>query len=500
MNSQRRGWRLWERISLRTKLTALSVALIGLLLAVSSIGTMTLLKTYLEKNTDDLLFSTVAALSHEDPDGLELRLAERKLQLPRLPMDYYIAYVDPQGGLLKSLVPAVTASEDLPDLTLFTTDYVADAGEKPFELISTNEKAHTQKSWRILTSPITATTEGSLVVGIPTTSSDALLEQYRTIGNYFAAFLLLISGLAIWLTITSALKPLREVERTAAAVAEGDISQRLLQRAGRTEISRLNRSLNSMLNSIENAMTLRNGTLTQMRRFVADASHELRTPLVSVRGYAELYRMGALQKPEEVAEAMNRIESEAIRMTGLVESLLALARLDDDNKKTVGPVDLMGLARSAAKDSLAADASHSIELVDLLSVPVMPNATLEVEADANQIRQVLTNLLANAGRFAPIGSKVELAIGLPLGSHNKIARIEVRDRGEGIPLELREKVFERFFRADSSRNRETGGSGLGLAIVKSIVERHGGTIVADETPGGGATFRVDLPMTQADSQ
>jgi two-component system OmpR family sensor kinase len=497
LNAQRRSWHVWERISLRTKLTALSVSLIGLLLAVSSIGTMTLLKTYLQKNTDDLLFSTVAALSHEDPNGLELRLAERKLQLPRLPMDYYIAYVDPQGGLLKSLVPAVTASDDLPDLTLFTTDYVADASEKPFELISTNEKTHTQKSWRILAAPITAVTEGSLIVGIPTTSSDALLEQYRTIGNYFAAFLLLLSGLAIWFTITSALKPLREVERTAAAVSEGDISKRLLQRPGRTEISRLNSSLNSMLNSIEGAMNLRNATLTQMRRFVADASHELRTPLVSVRGYAELYRMGALQKPEDIAEAMGRIESEAIRMTGLVESLLTLARLDDDNKKSLSHVDVLGLARSVAKDSLAADASHTIELVDLLSVPVMPNATLEAEADADQMRQVLTNLLANAGRFAPVGSKVELAIGLPLGKHNQTIRIEVRDKGEGIPPELREKIFERFFRADSSRNRETGGSGLGLAIVKSIVERHGGTIVANETPGGGATFRVDLPVTQA---
>jgi two-component system OmpR family sensor kinase len=136
-------------------------------------------------------------------------------------------------------------------------------------------------------------------------------------------------------------------------------------------------------------------------------------------------------------------------------------------------------------------------VIDLLGIPVMPKAELFIEADSNKIRQVLTNLLANANRFSPDDAKIEVAVGVPLGSQSGMVQIEIRDRGEGIPLELREKVFERFFRADSSRNRETGGSGLGLAIVKAIVERHGGTIVADETPGGGATFKIELPITQS---
>ena len=497
MKGRNRRWHLWQRISLRSKLTALSVFLIGLLLVVSSAGTISLLKTYLQRNTDTVLNATVTSLSHEDPATLQLRLANGQLAFPRLPTDYYIAYLDTKGGIIISLVAAATAKYDLPNLSEFTPSYVAQTKGLPFEVSSTNRETHVTRTWRMVAVPIVAKTQGSLVVALPTTSSDALLDQYRSIGFSFGLFLLIFSGLAIWFTITGALRPLREVERTAGMVADGDIAQRLIQRPGKTEIARINSSLNTMLNSIEDAMTARNNTLSQMRRFVADASHELRTPLVSVRGYAELYRMGALQKPEDVAEAMNRIESEAIRMGELVESLLTLARLDDGNQKTVSSVDLISLARSAAKDASVADSGREVVLLDLLSVPLMPNAELRLDADANQLRQVMTNLLANAGRFSPQGAKVEVAIGVPLGSKTGNVIIEVRDHGDGIPAELREKVFERFFRADNSRNRETGGSGLGLAIVKSIIERHGGTIVADETPGGGATFRVELPANQA---
>jgi two-component system OmpR family sensor kinase len=298
-----------------------------------------------------------------------------------------------------------------------------------------------------------------------------------------------ISGIAIWVTISQALRPLREVERTAASVASGDIGSRLIEHEGKTEIARLNRSLNSMLGSIETAMDSRNRTLEQMRRFIADASHELRTPLVSVRGYAELYRMGVLKKQEDVADAMQRIESEAIRMSGLVESLLALARLDEGAKITLGEHDLVSLAQVAAKDASVADGNREINLIDLDGKPLEANASLIATFDPSQMRQVLTNLLANACRFSPEGAAVEVAV----GKRDERVIFEVRDHGEGIPEQLRTKVFERFYRADNSRNRDTGGSGLGLSIVTTIVEHHGGSVVADETPGGGATFRVSLP-------
>ena len=474
----------WERISLRTKLTTLSVALIGLLVVVSSSGTISLLKTYLQQNLDTMLVSTASALNHEDPANLEQRLATKQVQLPRLPSDYYIAFLDNDGKLLMGLVSSTRENNDVPNLTGFSSAYVLASMGRPFEA-SNATSATGAKVWRMIAVPLTATS-GSLIIALPTDANTNLLEQYRNIGTGFGILLLLFSGLAIWLTITSALRPLREVERTAAAVAAGDISQRLIERPGRTEIGRVNSSLNTMLNSIQTAFDSRNATLSQMRRFVSDASHELRTPLVSVRGYAELYRMGALKKPEDVAEAMGRIESEAKRMSELVESLLALARLDEGKPLETTEVELVGLARVAAQDASVADHNRKINLVDLAGKPLDKTATEVVQGDPGALRQVLTNLLANACRFSPENASVEVAIGELSGA----TVLEVRDHGEGIPKELRDKVFERFFRADNSRNRETGGSGLGLAIVKTIIDSHRARIGVTETEGGGATFQV----------
>ena len=491
------------RISLRTRLTAISVSLIGLLLYVSSAGTIALLQTYLQQNTDTLLNSTASTLQHEDPAQLEERLASQKVQLPRLPSDYYIAYLDPKGGLLIGLVSAAGKTSDVPNISGFTSEWVASTKGIPFEITSkTTPKSNngeddkvTVKGWRMVAVPLTSMS-GSLVVALPTTANMQLLNQYRNIGAGFGLLLLIISGAAIWMTISSALRPLREVERTATAVAAGDISQRLLERPGKTEIGRINSSLNTMLGSIESALSSRNQTVAQMRRFIADASHELRTPLVSVRGYAELYRMGALKRPEDIAEAMGRIESEAIRMSGLVESLLALARMDESSELKTTSTDLVSLARDAAKDASVADHSRQILINDFNGQAIAPGAQVMAEVDASQLRQVFTNLLANAARFSPNDAPIEVAIA---NAPNDRIVIDVRDSGEGIPKELREKVFERFFRADSSRNRDTGGSGLGLAIVKGIITRHGGSIIADETTGGGCTMRVTLPQHQPKS-
>ena len=482
---------LWELISLRAKLTSLSVAIIGVLLVVSSLGTTALLKTYLQQSQDTLLTSTATTLSSEDPAQLEERLATRQVQLPRLPSDYYIAYLDAKGSLLIGLVSSTRNNQDIPNLNGFSTSYVFASQGLPFETVSS--QGHSTKSWRMVAVPLTSM-DGSLVVALPTASNDALLNQYRGIGTSFGLILLILSAFAIWITITQALRALREVERTAEAVAAGDISQRLIERPGKTEVARINRALNTMLNSIEGAMSSRNKTLEQMRRFVSDASHELRTPLVSVRGYAELYRHGALKKKADVDEAMAHIEAEAIRMSDLVESLLALARLDENAKPNFNAVELVELARRAAKDASVADGNREISLTTIDGKPLSVDTQILVNGDAGQLRQVITNLLANACRFSPAGAAIEVALGRK--TENGIVGgktvIEVRDHGEGIPKELRAKVFERFYRADNSRNRETGGSGLGLAIVSTIVKHHNGTIEALETPGGGATMRVTL--------
>ncbi len=474
----------WERISLRTKLTTLSVGLIGVLLVVSSAGTIALLNTYLQRNTDTLLTTTANQLKGENPQLLEAKVATGRLTLPSLPSDYYIAILDAQGNQYLGLISATGGGREVPNFSSLTLETVRETQGIPFD-ISVDRSARPDRQWRMVALPLDLA-RGSVVVALPTNTNRQIIAEYSVIGGRFGVFLLVLSGFSIWLTITSALRPLKEVERTAAAVKAGKFSSRLLTRHGKTEIGRLNRALNSMLDSIETAVSGKDKTLDQMRRFVSDASHELRTPLVTVRGYAELYRMGAITKKQDVAEAMQRIESEAIRMSGLVESLLTLTRMDELGNLETSETDIAELA-----DAVVKDASVANQKVSFRAVRIGKNFVGQVDGD--RIKQVLTNLVANASRFAPDSSEVTLEI----ESREKDFAIRIADHGDGIPESLRDKVFERFYRADNSRNRDTGGSGLGLAIAKSIVTAHQGQIWAEETEGGGATFVIEIPRTQA---
>jgi len=474
----------WERVSLRAKLTALSVGLIGLLLTVSSAGTVALLSTYLQRNTDTLLIATAATLASENPVMLDRRVANGDLTLPSLPSDYYIAILNSDGEQFLGLVSSAGSQRITPNFSTLTLEVVKATEAIPFEVEVDNLRGP-NTTWRIVALPLNRA-EGSVVVALPINTNRQIISEYGSIGGRFGIFLLVLSGLSIWLTITSALKPLREVERTSQSVKAGQFSSRLVERHDKTEIGRLNRALNSMLDSIESAVRGKDKTLEQMRRFVSDASHELRTPLVTVRGYAELYRMGAIKKPKDVAEAMDRIESEAIRMSGLVESLLTLTRMDELDQLTTQKVKLESIATPVIKDASVANPDVKFELED-------QTKNLEVELDADRIKQVLTNLVGNASRFAPKGSTVTVLV----ARVDKNIKVSVVDRGEGIPEPLQEKVFDRFYRADNSRNRETGGSGLGLAIARSIVNAHGGKIWAEATAGGGATFSFEIPISQS---
>ena len=481
----------WARVSLRTKLTALSVAIIGLLLTISSVGTVSLLATYMQRNTDNVLLASADALSDELPSQIAGRVSTGQLVLPDLPSGYYIAYLDENGKMLMYFSTRVGQNRVFPNLSKFTINEVARVSGVPFEIDAAGnpvQNADEATGWRLVAVPTTSSI-GSLVVAVPVAGNHALITQYRNIGSGFGVLLLFLSALAIWATITSALRPLKEVERTAEAVADGEISRRLIERSPKTEVGRINKALNVMLESIQQALDSRGKALDQMRRFVSDASHELRTPLASVRGYAELYRMGALKKKENLDDAMNRIEAEAIRMGGLVDSLLTLARLDEATELNLVETDLVPLALDAAKDASVAEYKRTIMVTNFYNEPLTADNHVMAKVDAMALRQVLTNLLANASRFSPEGGTVELNLGIQ--GHKAV--IEVRDHGEGIPAQLREKVFERFFRADNSRNRETGGSGLGLSIVKTILDRHKATIVALETTGGGTTMRIELP-------
>ncbi|MEY4944984.1 MAG: hypothetical protein RL384_928 [Actinomycetota bacterium] len=473
----------WERISLRAKLTTMSVGLIGLLLAVSSAGTVALLSTYLQRNTDTLLIATASTLSSENPLMLDRRVANGDLTLPSLPSDYYIAILNADGQQFLGLVSSAGNKRATPNFSSLTLEVVEETKGIPFEVEVINPSGP-DTTWRLVALPLNRAL-GSVVVALPTNTNRQIINEYGSIGGRFGIFLIVLSGLSIWLTITSALRPLREVERTAQSVKAGQFSSRLIERHGKTEIGRLNNALNSMLDSIESAVRGKDKTLEQMRRFVSDASHELRTPLVTVRGYAELYRMGAIKKPKDVAEAMERIESEAIRMSGLVESLLTLTRMDELGQLNAQKVTIESVANPVVKDAAVANPNVNFEFEDQTN-------KLEIELDSDRIKQVLTNLVANASRFAPAGSTVSVVA----AQEKKNLRISVIDRGEGIPEPLQEKVFDRFYRADNSRNRETGGSGLGLAIARSIINAHGGKIWTETTPGGGATFSFEIPLTQ----
>ena len=257
------------------------------------------------------------------------------------------------------------------------------------------------------------------------------------------------------------------------------------------EVASLSRSLNAMLARIEQSFAVREANEAKMRRFIADASHELRTPLAAVGGYAELYRQGALPTADAVTGAMGRIESEAHRMSGLVEDLLTLARLDGERPLELQTVDLAVLAADAAQDARTIAPDRHIVATGI-NGPIEPT---ELQADEQQLRQVVTNLVTNARVHTPAGTPIEILVGRVGRAPRRPPR--ARPRTRHTPSD-RADVFERFYRADRSRSRgRGGGNGLGLAIVHAIIEAHGGSVRVSETPGGGATFVVAAPRAAA---
>jgi two-component system OmpR family sensor kinase len=548
----------WNAISLRTKITGVTVLMLTLGLLVTGIGTMTMLKPVLLSQLDAQLNAA------SQPNNLNSYLGSTASNGDKVASDgstspYFAALYDSDGTLIRSNwdnMPEARRPDVPRKLTLVQGK---DLSQKAYDLWSADH--HTQ--YRALAQTVTlvapAGSLGTAIVATSTGQIDTVMASFLAIFLGFGVIVVIVGAGLTRMLVTTTFAPLRGVEETAAAIADGDFSQRLGGATPNTEVGRLNRSLNTMLNRIDRAFNDRAKTIDQMRRFVGDASHELRTPLVSVRGYAELYRMGALQTPEDVAQAMDRIEKEAIRMGGLVEDLLELARLDETKPLDLQPVNLVPIARDAAMDAMAGSPGRivtvlvpdpilsprvpsdepGLETVPLAladqpgrpinatgpiafagatlarlrsrrprrgtaAIPILTDETLMmlppaaiaepaiVMAEENKIRQVVTNLMGNALRFTANDTPIEIVV--QVNHQTERAVLEVRDHGEGIPPQIREKIFQRFWRADTSRTRETGGSGLGLAIVSSIVAAHNGTVEVVETEGGGATFRVSLPL------
>jgi two-component system OmpR family sensor kinase len=320
-----------------------------------------------------------------------------------------------------------------------------------------------------------------VVTGLPLSGVDTTMLNIGLWMGGIALAGLLIAGIVGVIIIRRSLAPLRRVATTASRVAQLELATGDVEIADRvpeqdtdprTEVGRVGLALNRLLGHVHNALAARHASETRVRQFVADASHELRTPLAAVRGYAELVRRSGETVSPDVAHALNRVESEAARMTTLVEDLLLLARLDSGRPLEHLPVDLSRLVVDVVSDARIAGDDHHWRLE-------LPAEPVTVYGDDARLHQVLANLLSNGRTHTPPGTTVTVG----LSTVDTTAVLTVTDDGPGIPAHLLPNVFERFARGDSSRSRAAGSTGLGLAIVAAVVHAHGGTIEVSSEPG-----------------
>jgi len=321
-----------------------------------------------------------------------------------------------------------------------------------------------------------------IVAAVPMDSYDATLGNLLLLELLVGAAVVVILVLAAWLIVRRGLRPLERMGATAGAIAAGELGRRVTPADASTEVGRLGLALNTMLDRLEAAFAQRAAVEQRLREFIADASHELRTPLTSMRGYAELARRNPEMTTAEMDLSLRRIEDETRRMGDLVDDLMVLARLDQGRPLDRAPVALEALVTDACADARVID--------PLRTITADVAAPLTVTGDEARLRQVLGNLLRNAVVHTAQGTPVEVR----LRQEPPWAVIEVVDHGPGIPPPARSRIFERFHRADPERSRDQGGSGLGLSIVAAVVGAHGGRVWITDTQGGGATFRIDLPL------
>ena len=468
--------------SLRSRLIAALLALtaVGLLLlgGITYFGQRSYL---LDRLDEDLRGAQGAAVGALEERGVEDAGRGRPGPGPRggprpgegLPLGTYVERRDAAGKVLGrrdlDFNDETSADPALPaDLPL----------ERPFTVSGENGD---DTRYRVYAVP---DPQGVTVVAAPMTDIDDALQRLLLLEALVIAVVLLVLGAVAWAVVRVGLLPLDRIGHTAGAIAGGDLSRRVESTDPRTEVGRLGIALNAMLDRLERAFSERQASEDRLRRFLADASHELRTPLASIRGYAELYRMGAAREGDDVERSMRRVEDEAARMGVLVEDLLTLARLDEIAEAPHTEVRVDALAGDAVDDARATAPDREIELARDGEPVVM--------GDAHQLRQVLGNLLRNALVHTPPGSPIEVSVAASDGA----VRVAVRDHGPGLPSEDPAALFERFWRAEGGRERGKAGAGLGLAIVAAIVDAHGGSVDAANAVGGGAVFSVVLPASR----
>jgi two-component system, OmpR family, sensor kinase len=354
-------------------------------------------------------------------------------------------------------------------------------------------------SYRVLAQ--TTPRHETIITGLPLSGVRAAVYQLVAVVVAVGVLGLLAVALVGAAIVRRTLRPLNRVAATATSVSELPLDRGEVALAVRvpeddtdpdTEVGQVGAALNRMLGHVAGALQARQASEARVRQFVADASHELRTPLASIRGYAELTRRGGERLPADVAHALSRVESEAIRMTGLVEELLLLARLDDGRPSARVPVDLSRLLVDAISDAHAAGPEHRWQLE-------LPDEPVEVCGDEPQLHQIIANLLANARVHTAPGTTVAVRLDRAEPETDRAeAILEVTDNGAGIGAELLPEVFERFARGDGSRSRGTGtgSTGLGLSIVAAVVAAHGGRVDVSSRPGQ-TRFTVHLPLADS---
>ena len=535
---QRSRWQairlLPARTPLRVKLIAAVLALVTAALTVISIAGITVLRGYLLDQADQQLHADVANgdivaivrgyLVTQQPQPTQNGISIQWLPAHGPVQPVWIDYTGFRGGQLGRELPGPAAKHGYSWLN------------KGIYQPITVRSAQGNERWRVVSGPASVDNlagqgpyNGTIIVGINVTSIYRTINELTVIDLIISGLLLIVIAILGVGLIRSSLRPLTDIEKTAEAIAAGDLSRRVPVHDAHTEVGSLSRSLNMMLAHIESSFRARTASEEaarrseeaarksalaasrsedRMRRFVADASHELRTPLTTIRGYAEYYRQrggtqgpngetpgGGLAKPD-LDHLIRRVEQEAKRMGVLVDDLLLLARLDQQRPLDFRTVDLLAIAADALHDARVI----SPERVITLTVG-SPDAALVIGDEAG-LRQVVGNLVNNAMMHTPNGTPIDITIRVgtlpgeraPGDAADPAVILEVTDQGPGLPDDQQEHVFERFYRTDRARSRTAGGTGLGLAIVSAMVAAHHGTVWVDSRAGHGATFGFALPL------
>ena len=470
----------WANSSLRNRLTIGVLVLSAIGFVGAGVGSQALLRNYLIHQVDDQLLSVVAGTQERldragiarDADGDEERSAQTVTPLNRVPTSISVTVLDPFGNLVGGIGGDFNSNQITDYVKGLLPGQVAAYGSKPFTIEAPGA------DFRVATTVLPSSL-GSVIVAQSLADFDKTTHQIAIVFLLIGGLVLLFLAFASRQVIKVGMRPLERIEETAEKIAAGDLSARLENYEPDTEVGRLSTSLNIMLSRIEEAFDARMQSEDKLRRFVADASHELRTPLTAIRGFAELHRQGAVPDGEKTNELIARIEKESKRMGYLVEDLLMLARMDQSRELVIADVDLSALLQEAVTSAQAAGPEHTI------TTNIASGIT--TKGDADKIYQVVTNLLANARAHTPAGS----AITVTVAKDGADSLVTIADNGPGLSAEDQARIFERFYRVDASRQRNSkDGSGLGLSIVDAVMRAHGGDVTVASELGKGAAFTL----------